>query len=382
MTAPNEEIEGQYAGVTISQASVPGAASGDRINNEGWTLFGNGDPAYWIEDGIFVGHEYGTFDKTGKTSSTEPLWFYAVNLDDGSEKGGYLERDYTYGPSVGSGWWFYHLAEGNNTWCVYFENSQAACYDPSGFETYTKWMQEGLEDYYNETAPVNNGTMIGEGEWNNGTWHNWEGSSGNQTKYFASPGFCAEMPGGGGYGLGALVYSTGSCGGDALVEGLATMASPAKAQSVTMTEGHLPGVIPGATANPAPRYNPPTGTTMNASELTAIAKRVAAEAGDESPSQVVGVRTNLGLMSGSLAPQLQTSTGSSVATYEASEVEWVELHGSFALPEAQVPHGQGTPTGSVLDVGIDTHTGHVDLIALTHTTKTAQMEALGSVAIQ
>lgn len=35
-----EQVEGQYAGVIISQAAVPGAATGDRINNEMWTLFG------------------------------------------------------------------------------------------------------------------------------------------------------------------------------------------------------------------------------------------------------------------------------------------------------------------------------------------------------
>jgi hypothetical protein len=163
MEAPNEQVQGQFASDIINQASVPNAAKGDRINNETWTLFGS--HPYWIEDGIYVGHEYGTFEKTGHTTTTEPVWFYALDLNDGSSEGGYIERDYTYGPTVGSNWWMYHLAEGNNTWCAYFNNSQAACYNPAGFETYTKWVEEGLEDLYTQNAPVNNGTQIGEVEW-------------------------------------------------------------------------------------------------------------------------------------------------------------------------------------------------------------------------
>ena len=359
--------EGQYAGVTISQASVPGAASGDRINNEMWTSWdGRG---YWIEDGIYVGHEYGTFEKSGRTTSTEPVWFYALEYN-ASGKHVYAERDYSSGPSVGKEWWIYHLSEGSNTWCVYFENTQAACYDPSGFETYSKSLIEGLEDYYYEKAPINNGTMIGEYQWNNGEWHTW-----NQAAYFASSGFCAEKPGSP-YGLGSLVYSTSSCGGGAdLLAGGEVQARPA---AVAKVGGQLPVVIPGS-AQAMPSYAPPSSAAMPTAELIAIAKRVAAEAGDASAGVAGVLRTSLGMMNASVAPYTAPTGSSPLASYDSSEVEWVELDGSFELTRAAVPNGQPQPAGTILDVGIDAHTGHVDLIETSQTPNTAEMEDLGTI---
>lgn len=357
-----EKVQGQYAGVTISQVAVPGAASGDRINNEMWTAFGPG--TYWIENGIYVGHEYGTFDKTGDTTSTEPLWFYALKAQIG-----YIERDYTYGPSVGSGWWIYNLAEGNNTWCVYFDNAQAACYDPSGFETYSKDIEEGLEDYYNETAPVNNGTMIGEGEWTDATWHSW-----NQASYYASPGFCAEKPNNPDYALGSLVYSTAPCEGAAA---LLNSGSETTTRPQSLTSGTVPAVIPGA-APVAPSYSTPSGPAKSTAELMTVAVGVAVEAGDAKATLAGGVKTSLGMMTASLAPYVGASGASPLSTYDSSEVAWVELHGSFKLAHAAVPQGQSEPTGTVLDVGVDAHTGRVDLIALTNSDKTSQMGSLGA----
>lgn len=318
---------------------------------------------YWIEDGAYVGHEYGTFDKTGDTKSTEPLWFYALDAQIG-----YIERDYTYGPPVGSEWWIYHLSEGNNVWCVYFDNSQAACYDPTGFETYSKYLQEGLEDFYNETPPVNNGVMIGEGLWTNGEgWHNWDA-----VNFFLSPGFCAEQPGNP-YGRGSLVYSTGSCGGDALLDPSSEAATrPCK----SLVGGTAPAVISCATPE-TPSYNVPNSPAKPTAELMAIASSVASEAGDANASVAGGVKTSLGIMTGSLASYTGVSSGSPLSTDDSSEVMWVELHGSFELAHSAVPQGRLEPTGTVLDVGIDAHTGHVDLIALTHSNKTSQMETLG-----
>jgi hypothetical protein len=361
-----ERVEGQYAGVTISQASVPGATGGDRINNEMWTSFG----PYWIEDGIYVGHEYGNIEPKGRTSSTEPTWFYALNYNSGGKEI-YAERDYTYGPSVGTEWWIYHLSTGSNVWCVYFDNSEAACYGPSGFETDSKRIEEGLEDYYIEKAPVNNGIMIGEGQWTDGSWHNW-----NAQTYQASSGFCAEKPGGGDYGLGSLAWSTSSCGGgDALLGSGAPSKGPA---SVHASDGQLPAVIDGA-APAQPLYTTPSGPAMSSSELMSVAKRVAAEAGDASATLAGAMKTGLGMMTASVSPYIAPSGSSSAASYDASEVEWVELHGAFDLQHSTVPQGQKSPTGTVLDLAIDTHTGHVDMITVSQEAKTAQMENLGAV---
>lgn len=83
-------------------------------------------------------------------------------------------------------------------------------------------------------------------------------------------------------------------------------------------------------------------------------------------------------MTASLAPYMAPSGSSPLASYDASEVEWVELHGSFDLVHSAAPGGKEAPTGSVLDIGIDTHTGHVDLLTISDNAKTAQMEALGT----
>jgi hypothetical protein len=370
MSSP-EQVEGQFAGVTISQAAVPGAASGDRINNEMWTAFGSIEQPYWIEDGIYVGHEYGTLEPKGRTTSTEPTWFYALDYESGG-KHVYAERDYTFGPSVGSEWWIYHIYDGYNIWCVYFDNSEAACYGPSGFEPVSKFLEEGLEDYYNETPPINNGIMIGEGLFTGGNgWHNWLAQ-----KFVQNSGFCAEPPGGGDYGLGSLVWSTSPCGsGDALESALDTSPSPANVQR---SDGQLPAVISGS-APVQPSYTAPSSPALSVSELMSVARQVAVEAGDAGATLAGGVKTGLGMMTASVAPYTAPSGASPFTSYDASEVEWVELRGSFELVHSEVPEGQKSPTGTVLDVGIDSHTGHVDLITISESAKTAQMEALGTV---
>jgi hypothetical protein len=143
--------------------------------------------------------------------------------------------------------------------------------------------------------------------------------------------------------------------------------------------GQLPGVITGTeptTANP--RYTASTAAALSTSDLMSVARQVASEADDPSATEVAGVRTSVGMMSASIAPGLETSSASPVASYNSAEVEWVELHGSFTL-SAAVPRGQALPSGTVLDIAINSHTGHIEIIALTHTDKTTQMMNLGTI---
>jgi hypothetical protein len=110
-------------------------------------------------------------------------------------------------------------------------------------------------------------------------------------------------------------------------------------------------------------YVAPTGTTLPADNLRALAMTVAArQADDSSPSSI-------GLLSGTLRqaaeaidPQFTAppSTSAGITKWYQSQVDVLVLHGHFTLPTAPRPSGVSAPTGTVLTLVVDAHTGAID----------------------
>jgi hypothetical protein len=79
------------------------------------------------------------------------------------------------------------------------------------------------------------------------------------------------------------------------------------------------------------------------------------------PSEVRAVDTSLrGAMEVDPHNVLPPAPDPGMAALEASEVVVVTMHGDFVLDNARVPHGQPAPTGKVLTLILDAHTGQVE----------------------
>jgi hypothetical protein len=122
----------------------------------------------------------------------------------------------------------------------------------------------------------------------------------------------------------------------------------------------------GSTSEPESQAPPPltgyqssNGPVLADEQIAQIARKVASEAGEENPS-MTAVNTTL-------KSAVETDEGAkaldatpAMAELERSEVVLVVLRGHFRLTSASVPRGQTTPTGEVLTLAIDAHTGWVD----------------------
>jgi hypothetical protein len=110
---------------------------------------------------------------------------------------------------------------------------------------------------------------------------------------------------------------------------------------------------------PLTGYQSSSGPVLADEQIAQIAGKVASEAGDEDPSMTAVDTT--------LKSAIETDEGAkalgstpAMAALEQSEIVLVILRGHFRLTSASVPRGHATPTGEVLTLAIDAHTGWID----------------------
>ncbi|SRR5258708_3614082 len=118
-----------------------------------------------------------------------------------------------------------------------------------------------------------------------------------------------------------------------------------------------------ASAEPLEGYVAPTGPKLALSQVRAEVIAIAGDAGEQTPSNMV-------VASGSLSSAMEAldgpnASGPSAPTggegrWLASTVYVVDLHGQFALTDAPVPRGRSAPTGTVLSLVFDAHTGGLE----------------------
>jgi hypothetical protein len=110
---------------------------------------------------------------------------------------------------------------------------------------------------------------------------------------------------------------------------------------------------------PLTGYQAATGPLLTDERIAQIARTEAARASDEAPT-MMAINTT---MQSALEAEPRNKVVASSAGMEAfmkSAVVLVTLHGHFALDNAPVPDGQPQPSGSVLTLTIDAHSGWVD----------------------
>jgi hypothetical protein len=144
---------------------------------------------------------------------------------------------------------------------------------------------------------------------------------------------------------------------------VATVALLAGGATETLAAGDGSGTTTPAEAPSAgaPTYTAPAGPLLADAQLDAIARRGAAVAGDASPVSIQAVDTSLrSAMEIDPHNSLPQAPDAGEAALEASTVAVVAMHGSFTLEDARVPPGRGAPSGTVLTLIVDAHTGQVE----------------------
>jgi len=124
-------------------------------------------------------------------------------------------------------------------------------------------------------------------------------------------------------------------------------------------------ILSASASNSPPPIDPfasvviPSGPELPLSEIETIARTTSARAGEPTPTMSVGKGTLEDAMR-SIDPSTtfpETSPG--MRKMLGASVVLVVMHGNFTLNDAHVRKGDPAPTGSVLDLVIDAHTGGV-----------------------
>ena len=130
----------------------------------------------------------------------------------------------------------------------------------------------------------------------------------------------------------------------------------------TFASDSTPGTAPAEEPHAeAPEYRPPEGPLLTDTQIDGIAHREAAIAHEQSPSAIRAVDAPL-KSAVEIDPHnvMPAAPDPGMAALEASTVVVVSMHGSFTLNNARVPGGRDAPTGSVLMLILDAHTGQLE----------------------
>lgn len=113
-------------------------------------------------------------------------------------------------------------------------------------------------------------------------------------------------------------------------------------------------------AAPLNGYQPSSGPLLADGRIAQIARVQAAGAGQKDAS-MAAVDTTLKRAVEAREGNRVLESSPAMAALEQSPVVLVVLHGKFKLRDASVPRGHAAPTGDVLTLAIDAHTGWIDM---------------------
>jgi hypothetical protein len=111
----------------------------------------------------------------------------------------------------------------------------------------------------------------------------------------------------------------------------------------------------------APTYQVPQGPLLPDAEVSSIARHIAALANEQMPTDIRAVDTTL-KSAIEINPQnvLPAAPDTGMEALENSTVVVVSMHGEFTLNDARIPQGKPAPTGTVLTLILDAHTGQLE----------------------
>ncbi len=342
-------FEGTWVDLLTSAAEVYDWKEGSFLDNEQWTSFEGGG---WVEDGDEVSNK-------NESNGKYLRYFYAKEYPVGFEH--YYVYFFSTGPKDGE--WFYvqEQDEGNGTWCAFINGGEVYCI--AGLPLYSTEQESGLEVGAN-VQPYNYGTTygwgmeLGTGDWS--TWHNRTYFNGNgkreYDKYCIFPVEASSWEKGAAFGT---PNNNPSCLPDqeASVNGSDGSGGP------PTPPGNGTSELEAQSAPVEANYTVPSGGILSNTQLRSTISAIAKNAGDtETPSKIEVVE-------GSLRHSIETidptnippsSPTSGYANWLESPTYLLVLHGDFVLSGEPVPAGAAAPSGTVLDVIVDAHTGEVD----------------------
>jgi hypothetical protein len=104
-------------------------------------------------------------------------------------------------------------------------------------------------------------------------------------------------------------------------------------------------------------YTPPSGPELTTEQVREIAVSQALVNGESNPTDVTAVNGTLQEALRAMDPSMG-SPGDEAEMNSSAKL--VVMHGHFTLAAAQVPHGHTAPTGSVMTLIVDAHTGFIE----------------------
>lgn len=118
--------------------------------------------------------------------------------------------------------------------------------------------------------------------------------------------------------------------------------------------------------SPWASYQQPTGPTLSDEAIRADALGLAGQAADPTPSSMTAVNASFAdaVQAVDTRLTLPVPSSSGEASYEQTGVVLVVLHGEFKL-NASVPKGVAEPSGPILYLVLDAHTGRLDFRGVT-----------------
>lgn len=117
--------------------------------------------------------------------------------------------------------------------------------------------------------------------------------------------------------------------------------------------------------NPSANYHAPTGPLLTADAAMAIAVAAAKTDGEAAPAVTSVALATIGQEEvGAPAAAIPASPG--YTAYLADQIYVVIMRGHFTLNNAQLPNGAAAPTGTVLQVDVEAHTGQIISTRLTN----------------
>jgi hypothetical protein len=360
------------ASIVDIESSLMNAIPEGRMQNEQWTGF-SGSSA-WVEVGDTIGaigyRPPGSNGGSGPHYVTSPVYFWAYFPDGTYPFTGAEEWDLGNGPALGAWFEATEVAEGGGGWCAKINNVQMGC--AGGFPTYSNYTTAGMEVAGIPPANLNDS--------NSGTVEmyqmNLKGEVFSPTAQFDSNltgthEWCYETPVASHSNW--LDFGTGlpPCGPGQQHTDVLASEPEGSAASHEVTA-----------ALPNQGYQTPTGGMLTNTQLRSASVAISSMIGDDpSPTAVETVSTPLEDAATVMNPSFKAPpTTPEMSQWWKSTADLVVLHGQFTLNTMPVTSKTtSAPSGSVLDVVLDAHTGAIEATRISEAAPTA-LSSLGPVS--
>jgi hypothetical protein len=268
---------------------------------------------------------------------------------------------------LGQLFWAYERATGTGAWCAIIENTQFGC--EAGYSEFAIGLQAGLEAGSNTPPDTlsNYGLAAGFFQATDGVdYPIFPAHADTPTPFPPGVAWCYRYPAPYeneiDFGTGYRPCPAGQKETENRAPG-ADLVEDSGAVGVSGVESPL--TTPGEGNQPAAGYIAPTGPELSAASLQQIANAAISRNSSTAESATVyHMELQQALESTEPGYTVPTEQPTGLGNWLHSSVDVLVLRGKFTLLNASIPAGHLAPTGSVLDIIVDSHTGVMDGVRL------------------